>query len=298
MFELPTLLITGADGQLGYELVAHAREEGFTVVACNHNELDVTDAAAVLACFEQEKPAYVINCAGQILPDTFEQPVDFSVNRRGPEVLAKACHQLDIALIQLSCADVFDGTESSPYSEQHAVAAVSAYGESLIDGERAVRQFLAKHLILRTGWVFSARGHCPVRRLLEKARQQSLVEVADGLQGSPTAAVDVARVVLALIKQFDCGIENWGVYHYVSSEPISWFGFCEAVIAAARQYEDLELDELVLVPHEQFNGYARPANSVLDCRHILRHFGVHQRSWRTGLMQVVRSFYTHSEGVE
>lgn len=295
MFTLPKLLVTGADGQLGYELTAAAQEEGFTVIALNHEQLDVMDYDAVFSCLEEHQPQYVINASGRLIPQDVQLNVDFRVNHIGPEVLAKACLRLDSVLIQLSCADVFDGEWPTAYQENQKQNPISAYGESVIQGERMVRQFLPKHLIVRTGWVFSGRGNCPVRGLLEQARKNSEVAVADGLNGCPTAASDVARVVLALVKQFDCGIDNWGTYHYCSSEPISWFGFNEAVIAAARQYENLMVSDLVVVPNEQLLGFARPANAVLDCSEILRNFGVHQRAWRVGLMQVMRALYAVHE---
>ncbi len=295
MFKLPTLLITGADGQLGYELAAVAQEDGFNVVALTHEQLDVTDLDAVVSSLTEHNPDYVVNAAGQIIPQDVQLQVDFSVNTIGPEVLAKACVKTNCALIHLSCTDVFDGELETAYQENQKQNPISAYGDSIIQGERAIRQFLPRHLIVRTGWVFSGRGSCPVRSLLEHARRQPEVEVADGLNGCPTAASDVARVVLALVKQFDCGIDNWGTYHYCSSEPISWFGFCEAVIAAARQYENLALTNLVMVPNEQLLGFARPANAVLDCSAVLRNFGVHQRAWRMGLMQVMRTLYAAPE---
>lgn len=295
MFGLPKLLIAGANGQLGYELVAVAQEEGFDVVALDHEQLDVLDYDAVASVIESNSPQYVINATGRLIPQQAGSPADFTVNSVGPEMLARACKSFKLPLIHISCAEVFDGEWQTPYIENQQQNPVSAYSDSIIQGEKAVRLHLEKHLIIRSGWVFSGRGQCPVRHLLELARKHKQVPVSEGLKGCPTAASDVARVVLALVKQFDCGIENWGTYHYCSSEPISWFGFCEAVIAAARQYENLELEELMTTPDEQLVGFARPANSMLDCTSILQNFGVHQRPWRIGLMQTMRSLYAASE---
>ncbi len=294
MFELPKLLITGAEGQVGYELVAQAQEQGFDVFSCSSSELDVCDQQAVAALLAQEQPVYVINAAGKNPADSSAQP-DFQVNSRGPEVLATVCRDMDIALIQLSCAEVFDGQSEAPYQELDDIAPISDYAQSLWQGEQVVRSILDRHLILRTGWLFSARNPSYVLRLLEQARKSQQVCVADGLKGSPTSAVDLSRVVMAIIKQLDCGIENWGTYHYCATETVTWFGFSEAIIAAARQYEDLQLEELVSVHQSELERYPRAAYSELDCSKILGDFGIHQRSWRTGLMMAVRNLYSWTE---
>ncbi|MCW8887163.1 MAG: NAD(P)-dependent oxidoreductase [Motiliproteus sp.] len=294
MFELPKLLITGAEGQLGYELSAQAQEQGFEVVSCSHDDLDICDWQAVAALFAELKPDYVVNAAGKTLLG-LDSEACFNINFQGPEVLAQVCSDQDIALIHLSCAEVFGGDSEIPYREDDDIAPPSDYGRSIYQGEQAVRQHMCRHLILRTGWLFSARGQSSVLKLLEQARKADQVCVADGLVGSPTSAVDLSRVVTAIIKQLDCGVENWGTYHYCATETVSWFGFCETIIAAARQYEDLPLEQLVSVHQSELGSHPRATYSVLNCEQVLRDFGIHQRSWRTGLMKVVRNLYDWAE---
>ncbi|WP_210395837.1 SDR family oxidoreductase [Motiliproteus sediminis] len=285
MFELPLILVTGADGQLGYDTAALAQEDGFQIVALSHAGLDICDPAAVAAALAEHRPAYVVNAVAGF------DDGNLAVNSTGAAVLAQACADAGIALVQVSCAEVFDGLDEAPYSEEYHPAPVSAYGSSKAAGEEAVRAVLPRHVILRTGWLFSARGDNIVRQLLEQARRQEEVEVCDLLMGSPTATMDLARVVLAIIKQLDSGSEGWGTYHYAGGEPISWFGFCEAVIAAARQYEDLRLERLLPVQRAPAGWRAMPLNTQLDCSRIRGTFGVHQRTWRTGLMQAMRTLH-------
>ena len=275
-------MITGADGQLGYETAALAQEDGFTVVALNRHGLDLCSSAQIAAVLATHRPAYVINAAAGFSDD-------LAVNDVGAGLLAQACAAAGIALVHISCAEVFDGLEETPYNEEYQPAPISAYGRSKATGEALVRRHLPRHVILRTGWLFSARGDSVVRRLLDQARQQTAMEVSDLLIGSPTAAADLARVILAVIKQLDCGGDGWGTYHYAGAEPISWFGFCEAVIAAARQYEDLALERLQPVSRAPLGWRDLPLNTRLDCSRIRGTFGIHQRAWRTGLMQAVRT---------
>lgn len=294
-FELPKLLVTGALGQIGYELSSLATEQGFDVVTCSHAELDISDSNAVAKAMSEHRPAYVINAAGYTTNLLTQPERDFAINRIGPGILAAACLEHDAALVQLSCASVFDGKSDRPYTETDIVAPVSPQGRSIHDGEQQVRSLLKRHLILRTGWVFSSRGDCVVKQLLDEARSNTRLEIADGLMGSPTWASDLSRVVMAVIKQLDCGIENWGTYHYCASESVNWFNFCEAVIAATRQFEDLPLEELKLVSQDKLFEVSFPDYSVLDCSKILRDFGVHQRAWRAGLINVARTLHSHPE---
>ncbi len=291
LFELPTLLITGAQGQLGYELEALAREEGFDVVALDAKQLDICDAAGVRAALKEHRPRFLINAAA-VLNAEEESSAGYAVNTRGAAILAESCAEAGCAMVHVSCAEVFSDQAVAVYSEEDDVAPLSQYGKSKLRSEELVRAALSEHIIVRTGWLFSSRGNSFVRELLEQARHQVEISVADDLQGTPTSAADLARVILAMIKQLDCGSGSWGTYHYCAAESISWFGFVEAIVAAARQYEEIPLDRLIAVPQSELRMRQQPANSCLDCDKILSTFGIHQRTWRSGLMQVIRSYYS------
>ncbi|WP_165840158.1 SDR family oxidoreductase [Motiliproteus coralliicola] len=292
MFDLPSLLIVGAKGQLGYEVEALAREEGFSVTALDRKSLDILDPQAVEKSLAEFRPDFVINAAAVINPAEQDPPA-FAANTRGAAILAESCHKYGVALVHVSCAEVFgDEADQLLRQETDKAVPVSPYGKSKLRGEELVRAALTRHLIIRTGWLFSARGDSFVRELLEQARQQRCFQVADGLMGVPTSAADLARVILAVIKQLDSGADSWGTYHYCAAEALSWAGFAEAIVAAARQYEELCLEELQTCPQQQLPGRTLPANTQLDCSLIMDTFGVHQRTWRTGLMQVIQGYYS------
>lgn len=291
MFALPTLLIVGAQGQLGYEVDALARELGFAVTALDSRQLDILDAAAVVATLAKYKPCFLINAAATLCAQE-QIPAAFAVNTRGAAILAESCCAAGCVMIHISCVEVFSGDLIEPYEEDHEPAPQTQYAKSKLRGEQLVRAVSPRHIILRTGWLFSARKGSFVRELLEQARQQGEISIAEGLVGNPTPAADLARVVLAIIKQLDSGAQCWGTYHYCASESISWFGFAESIIAAARQYADIPLERLEAVPQAQLVLHPRPANSRLNCDKILCAFGIHRRAWRSGLMQVVRNYYS------
>lgn len=291
MFALPVLLIVGAQGQLGYEVDVLARDQGFVVTALDSKQLDILDAEAVVAALAKYEPKFVINAAATLNAEE-QAPAAFAVNTRGAAIVAESCQTAGCVMIHISCVEVFAGDLIEPYAEDHEVLPQTAYAKSKLRGEELVRSVLTKHIIVRTGWLFSARSGGYVRELLERARQQEVIQVTDGLLGDPTPAADLARVILAIIKQLDSGAACWGTYHYSASESISWFGFVESVIAAARQYADISLERLDAVPHPQLSQLPRTINSRLNCDKILSAFGIHQRTWRSGLMQVVRSFYS------
>ncbi|MEH6469657.1 MAG: sugar nucleotide-binding protein [Halopseudomonas sp.] len=291
MFELPALLVVGAQGQLGYEVDALAREEGFEVTALDSDQLDILDPAAVAAVLAEHQPRFLINAAAT-LHAYEETSAGYAVNTRGAAILAESCRKAGCVMLHVSCAEVLDGDLVEPYAEDYEPSPKTLYAKSKLRGEALVRAALPYHIIIRTGWLFSARSGSYVRELLEQARLQKEIEVVDGLVGAPTPASDLARVLLAIVKQLDCGIECWGTYHYTSSESISWFGFAESIVAAARQYEDIPLERLLAVPQAELVVRQRPANSQLDCHKILNAFGIHQRAWRSGLMQVIRSYYS------
>ena len=289
------ILITGADGQSGSAIVRLAESDAFfSVVALNRKLLDVTQPTKIVAALDKHLPDYVINCAGLNSADRAERDPQRAqlLNAEAARNLAIACGDLSIPMIQLSTDYVFDGHYASGYTEEDETRPLGAYGESKLQGEEYVRQLLPRHIILRTSWLFSDRGDNFMLRLLSEAREHALMYAVDDRRGCPTSAFDLARVVLSMIKQLSCGAEAWGTYHYCGAEVTTRYGFSEAVIAAARQYEDLKVDSIQPVASKDYVTEAqRPATSVLKCGKILNAFGIRQRPWRIELQRLIREYY-------
>nr|WP_067290561.1 dTDP-4-dehydrorhamnose reductase [Marinobacterium profundum] len=289
------ILITGANGQVGRELVGQAGADVFfDVIGLTRRQLDITDTAKIRQQLEQHRPDYVINCAAFNRADAAQKQREYCmrVNAEALQQLASACAELDIPLIHLSTDYVFDGHYASGYRENDAVRPLGVYGDSKWQGEELLRQAHARHIILRVSWVFSGSGHNFLIRTLEQARTEVELVSVDDRRGCPTAATDVARVVLAIVKQLTCGADAWGTYHYCGAEITTRYAFSEAIIATASQYEALKVERLTPVASKNFPTEAeRPASSVLKCTKLLSTFGIRQRPWRGELVSLVRQLY-------
>jgi len=293
--EAVKLLVTGAAGQVGSALAAAAGADSFfEVVALGKDQLDITDAQAVRDCLDQHMPHYVVNCAEYNRVDSAEREAErsYAINSRGVELLALACGEQSIPMLHLSTDYVFDGHYASGYTEDDEAAPLGVYGKSKWQGEELLRQFLPRHIILRTSWVFSAAGDNYVRRTLDQCRGSDTMQAVDDRRGCPTSAADIARVLMAVIKQLESGAEAWGTYHYTGAEITSLYGFTREIMAMAGKYESLRCQELTAVATEDFPYEAqRPISSVLMCRKLLNTFGIRQRPWRNELSAVMRSIY-------
>ncbi|NVK42287.1 MAG: dTDP-4-dehydrorhamnose reductase [Oceanospirillaceae bacterium] len=289
------ILITGANGQVGRELVSQAGSDGFfDVIALGRKQLDITDADAIGCALDEWQPDYVVNCAAFNRADAAERLPDhcLRLNAEAVGLLGKACAARSIPLLHLSTDYVFDGHYASGYSENDAVHPLGVYGASKWQGEELLRRTHPRHIILRVSWVFSGGGHNFLIRSLQQARNEAELSAVDDRRGCPTAATDVARVLIAILKQLACGAEAWGTYHYCGAEVTTRYAFCEAIIATASQYEALKVERLVPVSSKDFHTEAeRPATSVLKCKKLLSTFGIRQRPWRNELVAVVRHLY-------
>jgi len=282
------LLITGAHGQLGRELMRLGA--GHELMAVCHDQLDITDQDDVLDCCVSFHPDAVINAAAYTAVDKAESDVEsaFAVNRDGPANLARACKQHDIPLIHVSTDYVFDGTKPSAYTEDDPVSPLGVYGTSKLAGERAIQQYAAKYLILRTSWVFSAHGNNFVKTMLRLGSERDELGIVADQHGCPTSASELARGIYAALAI--CGqSESWGVYHFCQPDPTTWFDFAKAVFAEARaQGITLSVANVNAIATSAYPTPAsRPANSVMDCRKFETTFNFKIRPWKDSLARVV-----------
>jgi dTDP-4-dehydrorhamnose reductase len=287
------LLLLGAGGQVGRELCRFAWPRGYELAAFGHDGVDITRRAAVMAAMARERPDIVINAAAYTAVDRAETETDiaWAGNCTGPLNLAAACHYAGIPLIHLSTDYVFDGSKKAPYREDDAVKPLGAYGQSKEAGERAVRGLLSQHVILRTAWVYSARGHNFVRTMLRLAEGRPVLRVVADQIGSPTSAADIAAAIAAITRQIAAGNTRWGTYHFAGAGAVSWHGFAEAIFALAERWRGPPPRVEAITTAEYPTPARRPANSVLDCGKIAEAFGVVPRPWREALADVIRELY-------
>jgi len=286
------ILVTGAQGQIGRELVAIAASHGYEVFAAGRAELDITNADNVNALFKQHNPDIVINAAAYTAVDKAEteQDMAYAINRDGAKNLGLACKEHSIPLFHISTDYVFNGEKNEPYKEDDEVSPLGVYGESKWQGEQAIREHHTKSLILRVAWVFGAQGNNFVKTMLRLANERNELNVVADQFGGPSPAKEIA---LALIQLVDLYKQNnnfdWGTYHFCGKPKTTWHDFANEIFNQANKIGILNKKITVnAITTEQYPTPAkRPQNSMLDCAKIKETFDIDMPDWRAGLLNVL-----------
>ena len=181
------ILLFGADGQLGQELVGRARRAGVPIVAVGREQADITDSFAVVKAINQTGIGLVVNAAAYTKVDQAESVPEqaFKVNAVGPAIIAEACFDADLPLVQISTDYVFDGKTGGTHREDEPVAPLGVYGRSKAEGENAVRRLNQKHVILRTAWLYGVYGQNFLKTIIRLAAERDELRVVADQWGSP-----------------------------------------------------------------------------------------------------------------
>lgn len=292
-----TILICGAGGQVGQELVSRARHR--TIVALDRARLDIADRPAVKHEFTRIRPMLVINAAAYTAVDKAESDAEnaFRVNRDGPETLAEACQRAGIPLLHLSTDYVFDGTAGAPYPEDAPVNPLGVYGRSKWEGEEAIRRTLDRHLIIRVAWIFGAFGNNFVRTMLRLGRERPELRVVADQHGAPTHAGAIAEVMLSLSDKILAGQQPiWGTYHYTGTPVTTWYQFAQTVFTEAVQCQLLDAPpKLTAISTADYPTLARrPASSALADTWTGSRLEIVRQPWVDGLREVLHTWKSTS----
>jgi dTDP-4-dehydrorhamnose reductase len=290
------LLITGAQGQLGCELLQQSQLGAYRVQAPSEEDLDITDLEKIDRIITYHKPDLIINTAAytQVDKAESEESLVFKINKTGCANLARICAQNQLPLVHLSTDYVFNGQKGSPYLETDPISPLGVYGRSKAAGENEIRKHLTKHIILRTSWLYGVYGQNFVKTMLNLASIRSKIQVVADQYGSPTNTADLARTILTISDRLHSGFNiDWGTYHYCGQGVISWHTFAKKIMDFARLHGDIQTAQIEPVTTADFPTQAqRPIYSALDCSRIRKHFEIIPQPWQESLEMTIHALLT------
>lgn len=287
------LLIAGWQGQLARALVEMAPgRPGVDAMAIGRPALDLVEPATITRAMTDFGPDVIINAAAYTAVDKAESEPDaaFALNRDGARRLAEAATKRGALIVHVSTDYVFDGMKTAPYVEDDPVGPVSVYGQSKLEGERAVAAANPRHLIVRTAWVHSAGGANFVRTMLRLAGERKTVRVVDDQIGSPTYAPHLAAAILELAAraaQLPAGDPMFGTYHAAGSGAVTWCGLAREVFRVSRERGGPAAEVEPITTAEYPTPARRPANSRLDGSKLVRAIGRPMPEWQAGVAECV-----------
>jgi dTDP-4-dehydrorhamnose reductase len=286
------ILLLGKNGQVGWELQRSLSPLGELIALDRHSPDpcgDLTDLQGIGSTVQRVRPDVIVNAAAYTAVDKAESEPELArtLNALAPGVLAQEAARLGAWLVHYSTDYVFDGSGTRPWTEADIPAPLSVYGQTKLEGERAIQAACAKHLIFRTSWVYAARGDNFAKTMLRLAQERERLTVIDDQFGAPTGADLLADVTAHAIRQVLQRPADGGLYHLVADGETSWCGYAKHVIAKAERVQSvikIVAKEITPVALSVFPTPARrPHNSRLDTTKLQATFGLSLPSWQQGV---------------
>ena len=297
------VLVTGANGQLGQALQSSTGNyPNIEFVFCDSSSLDITNLKQVEQTFKHFKPNYCINAAAYTAVDKAESEPEKAhlINVIGAKNLAEVCKEFDTTLIHISTDFVFDGNRSVtlsavevPYTEDDVPNPTGVYGQTKLDGEKAIQETFDNYFIIRTSWVYSQFGNNFMKTMLRLGNEREILSVVNDQIGTPTNAVDLAEVLVKIIYHQERVIlsaveglsaHNYGIYNFSNEGQCSWYDFAKKIFEINKIKIDLQP-----IPTASYPTPAqRPKYSVLDKSKIKNTFGVEIMSWEESLNKTIK----------
>lgn len=284
------ILVTGVSGQVGGALLPLLRQHD--VVAADRATLDLSEPGRIEAALDRLQPEFIINPAAYTAVDKAEDDRELAtqVNTAAPGALARWAQSRNVPLIHFSTDYVFGGSGTALWRESDATGPLSVYGSTKLAGEVAIRAVGGSHLIIRTSWVYAARGANFLRTILRLARERKELRIVADQVGAPTPALVIAQTVAGLLsggrEAFAARArEAQGLVHFAAGGETSWHGFATAIVEGLRaRGVPLAVEQVTPIPTEAYPTRAtRPRNSRLDLSRIRQVFGVSPPHWRDAL---------------
>ena len=287
------ILLTGRTGQVGAELISALAALG-ELNALDRTQLDLSDGAAIARTVRALAPNIIVNAAAYTAVDRAEVEPDLAmaINGDGPGVLAQEAARLGAWLVHYSTDYVFDGNKSGAYAEDDPPHPLNIYGRTKLAGELAIQAAGARHLILRTSWVYGASGKNFLVTIKRLATERPELKIVNDQFGAPTWCRDIAQVTAAMLRQIAQTPDGQaaalsGIYNATAEGVCSWYEFATAILAESPAGE--AQSKLIPIPASEYATPARrPSNSVLSHDKLRRLFGLEMPHWRQSLKKCLK----------
>lgn len=267
MKEKMKVLVTGVNGQLGYDCIRELKERGYrNILGIDKSELDITDREAVIKYISEYHPDVVMHNAAWTAVDKAEEFKDkvYEVNALGPKYIAEACKSVDAAMIYISTDYVFSGTGTTPFEVNDEKCGLSIYGQTKSAGEDFVRNILDKYFIIRTSWVFGINGNNFIKTMLKLSSTHKELNVVSDQIGSPTYTYDLSKLMCDMIET-----DRYGIYHATNDGYTSWADFAKYIFKVANK--DVIVHPVTTEEYKKLvlNQADRPLNSRLSKKSLI-----------------------------
>jgi len=288
------IVVIGRVGQVGWEL-RHKLACLGQVTAFDYPEIDFKKPESLLAALRSVEPAVIVNAAAYTAVDKAEDEpaVAMAINGTGPGVLAEEAKRLGSILVHYSTDYVYDGTKQGEYVETDTPNPQNVYGKTKLAGDEAIQASGCEHLILRTSWVYGARGNNFLLTMLKLAGERSELRIVDDQTGAPTSSECIAQGTANILAQVmgpsGAGLDGRsGVYNLTNTGATTWFGFAQALLTRSAEKLGTSVPNLIPIPTSEFPRPAsRPTNSRLSCLRLEETFGVLMPAWEDALALVL-----------
>jgi dTDP-4-dehydrorhamnose reductase len=288
------ILLTGSNGQVGFELAKKLSALG-EVIATDREELDLANPDAIRAFIDQTKPDIIINPAAYTAVDKAESEPEmaYQINVTAPEVLAEKAAELNIPLIHFSTDYVFDGLKKEAYVETDTTNPQSVYGKTKYDGEEKIRKH-AKHIILRTSWVFGSHGNNFLKTMLRLMQEKDSLNIVSDQCGSPASASMLSDVTFKIVDTIskDKNFSGYGTYHVTNQGETNWHDYASLISSEAMKLHlkvKCAPDQIHSILTSEYPTAAkRPLNSRLNTDKLKKTFMLELPHWESEVKKVLR----------
>lgn len=276
------ILVTGANGQLGWELSRLSTSyPKYQFIFVDRTIVDLSKPETIQAVLEKHQPDAIINTAAYTAVDKAEteKELAYTVNAKSVEMMSAYAASKNIPFISFSTDYVFTGTATEPYTTNTSIAPLNFYGSTKADGESLAIAANPNAIIIRTSWVFSSHGNNFVKTMMRLMKERDSLNVVADQKGRPTYAKDLAIATMKMIEAIDVGKNIKGIYHFANQGETTWFDFAKKIQATAGLTCDVNPIQTADFP----TPAKRPAYSVLDTSKIEKDLGIQIPHWETAL---------------